>query len=151
MLTGTIQGYLTNTVSSSPTTSEPCSSWTMLLEMSWTSSKTLFSLSASPTNIGTLSPSYSLQLTDAKTYSHHAKSFLFRKGTTVYNRRHAKILTTATSLFTSSYVLNWSRYISDTSLKYTPTFDGRIVLYPSVQEVRDYFAWRQADSKFSCP
>ncbi|GJE88705.1 tRNAHis guanylyltransferase [Phanerochaete sordida] len=73
-------------------------------------------------------------------------SFLFRKSTTLYNRREAKILTTVTSLFTSSYVLNWPRYFPNSSLKYCPSFDGRIVLYPSEKEVRDYFAWRQADT-----
>lgn len=78
------------------------------------------------------------------TYAH---SFLFRKSATVYKRRHAKILTTITSSFTSSYVFNWSRYIQDAPLKYPPSFDGRIVLYPSSQEVRDYFAWRQVDSE----
>ncbi|CAL1716157.1 unnamed protein product [Somion occarium] len=73
-------------------------------------------------------------------------SFLFRKTTAVYKRRHAKILTTITSLFTSSYVFHWHRYFPETPLQYPPTFDGRIVLYPSAQEVRDYFAWRQVDA-----
>ncbi|KIP07646.1 hypothetical protein PHLGIDRAFT_70673 [Phlebiopsis gigantea 11061_1 CR5-6] len=72
--------------------------------------------------------------------------FLFRKSTQVYNRRHAKIVTTVTSLFTSSYVFNWSKYMTDTPLQYPPSFDGRAVLYPSPQEVRDYFSWRQADT-----
>ncbi|EKM48545.1 uncharacterized protein PHACADRAFT_202682 [Phanerochaete carnosa HHB-10118-sp] len=73
-------------------------------------------------------------------------SFLFRKSTALYNRRQAKILTTVVSLFTSSYVFNWPRYFHSLSLKYPPSFDGRIVLYPSAKEVRDYFAWRQADT-----
>ncbi|KAI0710215.1 tRNAHis guanylyltransferase [Earliella scabrosa] len=73
-------------------------------------------------------------------------SFLFRKSTTLYNRREAKILTTVASLFTSSYVFNWSKYLPDTPLKYCPSFDGRIVLYPSSTVVRDYFSWRQADT-----
>ncbi|KAI0833395.1 tRNAHis guanylyltransferase [Trametes gibbosa] len=73
-------------------------------------------------------------------------SFLFRKSTTVYNRRESKILSTITSLFTSSYVFNWPKYIPDAPLKYCPSFDGRIVLYPSTNVVRDYFSWRQADT-----
>ncbi|KAI0750554.1 tRNAHis guanylyltransferase [Irpex lacteus] len=73
-------------------------------------------------------------------------SFLFKKSTTVYNRRQAKIVTTVTSLFTSSYVFNWSKYLPETPLQYPPTFDGRITLYPSAKEVRDYFSWRQADT-----
>ncbi|EIW57505.1 tRNAHis guanylyltransferase [Trametes versicolor FP-101664 SS1] len=73
-------------------------------------------------------------------------SFLFRKSTTLYNRRESKILSTITSLFTSSYVFNWPKYLPDTPLKYCPSFDGRIVLYPSITAVRDYFSWRQADT-----
>ncbi|KAI0787729.1 tRNAHis guanylyltransferase [Fomes fomentarius] len=73
-------------------------------------------------------------------------SFLFRRSTSLYNRREAKILSTVASLFTSSYVFNWSIYVPDTPLKYCPSFDGRIVLYPSANVVRDYFSWRQADT-----
>ncbi|KAH9850310.1 tRNAHis guanylyltransferase [Lenzites betulinus] len=73
-------------------------------------------------------------------------SFLFRKSTTLYNRRESKILSTITSFFTSSYVFNWPKYMPDTPLKYCPSFDGRIVLYPSAKVVRDYFSWRQADT-----
>ncbi|KAI0671659.1 tRNAHis guanylyltransferase [Trametes maxima] len=73
-------------------------------------------------------------------------SFLFRKSTGLYNRREAKILSTITSLFTSSYVFNWSKYLPNTPLKYCPSFDGRIVLYPAANVVRDYFSWRQADT-----
>lgn len=73
-------------------------------------------------------------------------SFLFRKSTNLYNRRHSKILTTLTSYFTSCYVLNWSQYFPDTPLRYPPSFDGRIVVYPTERAIRDYFSWRQADS-----
>ncbi|KAJ3775288.1 tRNAHis guanylyltransferase-domain-containing protein [Lentinula raphanica] len=73
-------------------------------------------------------------------------SFLLRKSTALYNRRQAKIVSTLTSLFTSCYVLHWPKYFPDLPLQYPPSFDGRIVLYPSQQEARDYFAWRQADT-----
>ncbi|KDQ59148.1 hypothetical protein JAAARDRAFT_154422 [Jaapia argillacea MUCL 33604] len=73
-------------------------------------------------------------------------SFVFRKSTSLYNRRHAKILSTVTSLFTSSYLFRWSTHFPETPLRYPPSFDGRIVLYPSEKEVQDYFAWRQADT-----
>ena len=33
-------------------------------------------------------------------------------------------------------------------MKYPPSFDGRIVLYPTEKVVRDYFSWRQADSEY---
>ncbi|KAG5641868.1 hypothetical protein DXG03_004092 [Asterophora parasitica] len=73
-------------------------------------------------------------------------SFLLRKSTELYNRRQSKITSTLTSLFTSSYVFNWPKYFPDNPLQYPPSFDGRIVLYPSAQQIRDYFAWRQADT-----
>ncbi|KAG6897011.1 hypothetical protein C0992_004655 [Termitomyces sp. T32_za158] len=72
-------------------------------------------------------------------------SFLLRKSTDLYNRRQAKIMSTLTSLFTSSYVFNWKTYFPDIALQYPPSFDGRIILYPAEQHIRDYFAWRQAD------
>jgi tRNA(His) guanylyltransferase len=82
-----------------------------------------------------------------KLKSVHGISFLFRKSTSVFNRRHAKILTTVVSQFTSSYVFNWAKHFPGVSLKYPPTFDGRIVLYPTEKVVRDYFSWRQVDSE----
>lgn len=81
--------------------------------------------------------------------SSHAISFLFKKSTSVYNRRHAKILTTVVSQFTSAYVFNWAKYFPGVSLMYPPSFDGRIVLYPTEKVVRDYFSWRQVDSEYS--
>ncbi|KAG0075261.1 hypothetical protein BGZ93_001712 [Podila epicladia] len=74
-------------------------------------------------------------------------SFLFRKSTDLYQRREAKIVSTVVSLFTSAYVYYWRDYFPESSRpKYPPVFDGRAVLYPSEVEVRDYFAWRQADT-----
>jgi tRNA(His) guanylyltransferase len=73
-------------------------------------------------------------------------SFLLKKSTSLYNRRNAKIATLFTSLFTSAYVFHWRDYFSDTPLRYPPSFDGRLVLYPGAQEIRDYFSWRQADT-----
>ncbi|KAF8963161.1 tRNAHis guanylyltransferase [Flammula alnicola] len=73
-------------------------------------------------------------------------SFLLRKSTTLYNRRESKIVSTLTSLFTSCYVFHWPKYFPDRPLQYPPSFDGRIVLYPTEKHIRDYFAWRQADT-----
>ena len=72
---------------------------------------------------------------------------MLRRSTQLYNRREAKILTTLCSYFTSAYIFHWPNFFPDTPLVYPPCFDGRIVLYPSEREVRDYFAWRQADSQ----
>ncbi|KAF9262426.1 tRNAHis guanylyltransferase [Marasmius fiardii PR-910] len=73
-------------------------------------------------------------------------SFLLRKSTSLYNRRQAKIVSTLTSYFTSCYVFHWSTYFPDYPMKYPPSFDGRLILYPGEKEIRDYFSWRQADT-----
>lgn len=73
-------------------------------------------------------------------------SFLLRKGCTLYNRRISKITTHVVSLFTSAYVFQWSRSFPQTQLLYPPSFDGRLVTYPTERNVRDYFSWRQADT-----
>ncbi|KAF9912550.1 hypothetical protein EC991_009974 [Linnemannia zychae] len=74
-------------------------------------------------------------------------SFLFRRSTDLYQRREAKIVSTVVSLFTSAYVYYWNDYFTELKRPiYPPVFDGRAVLYPSEVEVKDYFAWRQADT-----
>jgi len=71
-------------------------------------------------------------------------SFVFKKNTSLYGRRSAKIVTTVVSIFSSAYVHNWSTYF-DTALQMIPSFDGRAVLYPNEKTIRDYLSWRQAD------
>ncbi|KAH9955893.1 Thg1 C terminal domain-containing protein [Russula dissimulans] len=73
-------------------------------------------------------------------------SFLFPKTAKLYNRRRSKITSLLCSLFTASYMMNWPKYFPTTPLRYPPSFDARIVLYPGIQEVRDYFSWRQVDT-----
>jgi tRNA(His) guanylyltransferase len=58
-----------------------------------------------------------------------------------------KILSTIVSLFTSNYVFLWKTYFADKELQYPPSFDGRVVQYPSDNNLRDYLSWRQADCK----
>ncbi|XP_044738239.1 probable tRNA(His) guanylyltransferase [Chrysoperla carnea] len=72
-------------------------------------------------------------------------SFVFHKGALLYNRRHSKILTYVNSLFSSSYVFNWSQFFPSEKLQYPPSFDARIILYPSDENLKDYLSWRQAD------
>ncbi|CDZ96492.1 trnahis guanylyltransferase [Phaffia rhodozyma] len=86
-------------------------------------------------------------------------SFLIRRAATMYSRRESKIVSLLVSLFTSAYTFHWPEYFPPTDpallasgqadpnkLLYPPTFDGRIVCYPSPKEVRDYFSWRQVDT-----
>lgn len=50
------------------------------------------------------------------------------------------------STFTSYYIYLWSTYFPETPLTPPlPSFDGRAVCYPSVQNLRDYMSWRQVD------
>ena len=51
-----------------------------------------------------------------------------------------------TSCFTGSYVRFWGQFFPETELRRTPMFDGRTVCYPTVTILRDYLAWRQADT-----
>lgn len=73
-------------------------------------------------------------------------SFVMHKSAEVYNRRSSKILTCMNSLFTSSYVFHWNEFFPEKPLLYPPTFDARIVLYPTDENLRDYLSWRQADT-----
>ena len=72
-------------------------------------------------------------------------SFLLTRDCKLYNRREFKIVSAFVSLFTSCYVYHWKDCFPDILMKYPPSFDGRAVLYPDTKNVRDYFAWRQAD------
>ncbi|PHH67040.1 hypothetical protein CDD81_4435 [Ophiocordyceps australis] len=73
-------------------------------------------------------------------------SFVFHKSCNLFERRASKLVSTVVSTFTANYVFSWSTYFPDTPLTFPlPTFDGRAVCYPSVQNLRDYLSWRQVD------
>lgn len=72
-------------------------------------------------------------------------SFVFRKDSTNCSRRSSKLLSLVVSLFTSNYVFKWSKFFPDQELLYPPSFDSRIVIYPSEKNLRDYLSWRQVD------
>ena len=59
----------------------------------------------------------------------------------------SKIISTVVSYFASCYVFHWNEFMK-TPLLYPPTFDGRIILYPTAKEVRDYLSWRQVDCTY---
>lgn len=60
----------------------------------------------------------------------------------------SKLMTHVASQFSSSYVFYWKEFFGDQSLFYPPSFDGRVVLYPSNRNIRDYLSWRQADCEW---
>ncbi|XP_043214564.1 probable tRNA(His) guanylyltransferase isoform X2 [Amphibalanus amphitrite] len=72
-------------------------------------------------------------------------SFVFRRQTTVYRRRASKLMSQVVSQFSSSYVFHWPSVMGARALRQPPTFDGRVVLYPTDRNLRDYLSWRQAD------
>ncbi|KAG6128778.1 Glucose-responsive transcription factor [Claviceps purpurea] len=73
-------------------------------------------------------------------------SFVFHKSCNLFERRASKLVSTIVSTFTANYVYSWGTYFPDTPLSFPlPTFDGRAVCYPSVQNLRDYLSWRQVD------
>uniref|UniRef100_A0A8C8U6E8 tRNA(His) guanylyltransferase n=1 Tax=Peromyscus maniculatus bairdii TaxID=230844 RepID=A0A8C8U6E8_PERMB len=72
-------------------------------------------------------------------------SFVFRQKSNWFKRRASKFMTLVASQFASSYVFYWPDYFEDQPLLYPPGFDGRVVLYPSNQTLKDYLSWRQAD------
>lgn len=71
-------------------------------------------------------------------------SFLLRRDSDLFSRRSDKIATTIVSCFTSAYCFNFEKLLGK-ELADLPIFDGRCVVYPSFEHIRDYFAWRQAD------
>lgn len=73
-------------------------------------------------------------------------SFVFRKDTILYNRRKSKLMTNVVSLFSSAFVFNWKSCFGETPLHYPPSFDGRVILYPTDKTLRDYLSWRQVDT-----
>ncbi|PMD61776.1 tRNAHis guanylyltransferas-like protein Thg1, partial [Hyaloscypha bicolor E] len=73
-------------------------------------------------------------------------SFVFHKSCALFERRSSKLVTTIVSIFTAYYVHLWSSFFPETPLSPPlPSFDGRAVQYPSMQNLRDYMSWRQVD------
>ncbi|CAL3972235.1 unnamed protein product [Diplocarpon coronariae] len=73
-------------------------------------------------------------------------SFVFHRSSTLFERRSSKLVTTVLSTFTAYYIHLWSAHFLDVPLSAPlPSFDGRAVQYPSVQNLRDYMSWRQVD------
>ncbi|XP_038651219.1 probable tRNA(His) guanylyltransferase [Scyliorhinus canicula] len=72
-------------------------------------------------------------------------SFVFKRKSNWFKRRASKFISHVVSQFSSSFVFYWQDYFKDQALLFPPGFDGRVVLYPSNQNLRDYLSWRQAD------
>ncbi|XP_067044106.1 probable tRNA(His) guanylyltransferase isoform X2 [Acropora muricata] len=79
------------------------------------------------------------------TPDHRIISLVFKRSTSQFGRRASKLVTNVVSLFSSSYVFYWGHFFTYQELLYPPMFDGRVVLYPTEKNLRDYLSWRQAD------
>ena len=77
-------------------------------------------------------------------------SFVLSRHSQLYGRRPSKIQTSFVSLFAASFVFLWPKFFPTTPLRYPPCFDARTVCYPSLRNIRDYLAWRQADTHINC-
>lgn len=71
-------------------------------------------------------------------------SFLFPPHCQLYQRRTSKLVSAVVSVFTAWYTKLWPG-VMQKEMKGIASFDGRAVCYPTRQNVRDYFSWRQAD------
>ncbi|KAF2839354.1 tRNAHis guanylyltransferase [Patellaria atrata CBS 101060] len=73
-------------------------------------------------------------------------SFVFHKSCTLFERRKSKLVSTIVSTFSAYYIHHWLSFFPSSPLEPPlPTFDGRAVVYPSLQNLRDYMSWRQVD------
>lgn len=58
----------------------------------------------------------------------------------------SKLVTTVVSTFTAYYVHFWPQWFPERLLvPPLPTFDGRAIVYPNKDVLRDYLSWRQVD------
>lgn len=69
-------------------------------------------------------------------------SFVFKKKANLFNRRKDKITSCVVSLFSSAYVFYQPKCFDGVELSVIPSFDARLVLYPSIETLRDYLSWR---------
>lgn len=72
-------------------------------------------------------------------------SFVLKKESKLYERDASGIVSAMLSFFSSMYIWKWNDFFPQKELRYSPSFDGRAVCYPSVEILRDYLTWRQVD------
>ncbi|KAL9234100.1 hypothetical protein vseg_009007 [Gypsophila vaccaria] len=72
-------------------------------------------------------------------------SFVLTRDSKFYQRHSSRIVSVIVSLFSATYIKKWKEFFPSKELRYTPSFDGRAVCYPSSKILRDYLSWRQVD------
>ena len=74
------------------------------------------------------------------------RSVYYFSGSTSTDMFASKLTTHIVSTFSVYYATQWPSYFPDQPLTPPmPSFDGRAILYPDVQTIRDYMSWRQVD------
>lgn len=71
-------------------------------------------------------------------------SFMLSRASTVYSRRKEKIASTIVSLFTAVYNTQFAKEMGREA-EGLAVFDSRVVEYPTLKSMKDYFRWRQVD------
>lgn len=147
-----VPGLQTNTSSQSPMTTGPWAWWPRVLAVSCRSSRILFSPTAKVMSSALFSrgpPLCSRGEPGTHTTARYNLLILFLLCCKVsfppLSFSHSKLMTHVVSQFSSSYVFYWKEFFGDQALLFPPSFDGRVVLYPSNRNLRDYLSWRQAD------
>ncbi|OHS95279.1 putative tRNA(His) guanylyltransferase [Tritrichomonas foetus] len=77
-------------------------------------------------------------------------SFIFRRSSTVFNRRRDKLLTNLVSLFVSTFAYQWKQFFNDSEMKYPPNFVSTIKLFPRLRIVKDYLLFLQLKATKNC-
>jgi tRNA(His) 5'-end guanylyltransferase len=72
---------------------------------------------------------------------------VFNLEDTTFDRRIDKITTCLVSLFSSAYIFYFQEEFGSLDMLngVIPSFDARLVSYPNLKSLRDYFSWRQVD------
>lgn len=152
-----VPGLQSSTCLQNPMTAEPWAWWPGVLALSWETwrilsshtvkvmSSALFLKGRPPYSRGEPGTGVCLAVdthTHVSLFAHCLHAFMSPSCSL-----HSKLMTHVTSQFSSSYVFYWKDYFGDQPLLYPPGFDGRVVLYPTNHNLRDYLSWRQADCK----
>lgn len=130
-------------------TTGPWAWWPRVLAVSCRSSRTLLSPMAKVTSSALFSrgPPPCLREEPGTNISAQDNLFLFLGCLKIFlfSVSDSKLMTHVVSQFSSSYVFYWKEFFGEQTLLFPPSFDGRVVLYPSNRNLRDYLSWRQAD------
>lgn len=96
-------------------------------------------MSASAKNVMAHFPTILLAYGHSDEYSFVIKRYGHRE------KEGYSLISRIVSIFSSTFVKFWSEYFEKQDLLLKPSFDARLVFYPTNSALRDYLSWRQAD------